>query len=134
MKYILLMQNIMPWQNPMRRPLEMCHGKSKTSSGTIFSTMGKATNWILLNLLELSEYLVKTIVVNLASLIVYYIQFIITLLKIFEKTTTSSMSTKIKALRWWRLRLVIKLTRFQGNRISTLRNLKASLRMRQKPM
>ena len=132
MKYILLMHNIIPWQKPVRIPQEMSHGKSKTSNGTTSSTMERITNWILLNLLALSEYLVKTTVVSLALLIVYSTRFLTTLLKIFERITTLSMNTKSKALARWRLKSVIKLIRFQGSRINMLRSLRDKLQTKQK--
>jgi hypothetical protein len=65
-----------------------------------------------------------------ASLMLYFTQFIIILLKIFERLTTLSTKTKIMDLVWWRLRLTIKLIRLVADRINTLR---VRLQMKQRP-
>ena len=133
MKSTLLIQDIIKLSRKMKTFLETFIGRLRNSVGTTYSTMEKAILSILINCLELWESLEKTLVVNLASLIHCSTQSIIILLKIFEKLTTLSTKIKTKALEWWRLRQIIRLTRFLGNRRSTLKNLRVRLRMRREP-
>ena len=133
MKFSLLTQSTTKLLRRAKTFPAMFIGALRSLVGIIYSIMVRATLLTLISCLALLESLVKITAESLASLMLYSTQFIIILLKTFERLTTLSTKTKIMDLVWWRLKLTIKLIRLVGDRINTLRSSRVRLQTKLKP-
>ena len=133
MKFSLLTQSTTKLLRRAKIFLETSTGALRSLVGIIYSITVRATLLTLISCLALWEFLVRITAESLASSMLYFTQFIIILLKTFERLTTLSTKTKIMALVWWRLKLTIKLIRLVADRINTLRSSRVRLQMKLKP-